>query len=280
MDWKDKANKYLGMYSQELWDAHVIDSESPFEGDDYVGFNSTYCLDNGCGVHIEVTIDKTDIEEMENETMEKNYITLNENFGYMPLPGYISKLNQTICTKDGWDVIAFLKKLDAATQQLTDASEHRDWEEQEAFIILSYDDSSMELQYEILFDLANSEKKFDYDTHYYRIYTKDEYWGLDEIEPLKEKEEYELVKVKVYRDCVVRECAELYISVKKEFGEDAKEEAEHYVENSYCGNIEWERESEYDYEEEGDIQIDESWIEDTGIKEEIEYSYDIDDTLE
>lgn len=223
-----------------------------------------------------------ELKGSEEETMEKNYTTLRENFGSMPLPGYISELNQKICTKDGWDVIAFLKELDEATQQLTGASEHRDWEEQEAFIVLSYDDSSMELQWEILFDLANSEKKFYYDTHYYRIYTKDQDWGLDEIEPIKEEEEeeYELVKVKVYRDCVVRECAELYISVKKGFGEDAKEEAEHYVANSYCGNIEWERESEYDYEEEGDIQIDESWVEDTGIKEELESSYDIDETLE
>lgn len=285
MDWKEKADKVLEKVCEGI---NIKGFEDGFQNStvdhgNYLEDTYGFFDEKGNKIIVTVTIQEDDL--MEEETMKKNYTTLREDFGSMPLAGYISELNQKICRLDGFDVLAFLNKLYDVASELSKRSEQNEWTEQEAFIILSHDfDLTMELQFEILFDLNNSEEEYyeDAPKYYYRIYTKSQEWGLDEIEPLKEKK-YSVVAVKMSRIRKVEEVKTIYIAVSDDFAdEDIESEVEHYIQNSYC-------QDDSDWEENDDFFNEEGWgdtvvIQGTTVVRENynpdDYDYELEDTLE
>lgn len=279
-EWKEIAENALDTLERkiQLSDHYDLISTCPSDNDEQKSVNFIMTeYETGITLHLSASIEEGDIiktKDKENETMEKNYKTIKEDFGYMPLAGYIAELNQKICSFDGFNVIEFLLRLKDTTQLMEDGEL-----EKEMFIILSYDiDSSMELQFDIVANLDDSTMEFDYDKHYYRIYTDGDDWGLDTIEPIEET--YHLVEVEVTRKRIIEEKATVRVLVADSFGDDPTEEAEYYIRDHYdeTDNLEWETDDE-DGELE-DFEVIGATREDTDTKENLEADYDVDEVLD
>lgn len=116
-----------------------------------------------------------------------NYKVIREEFGGQPLAGYMMNIIDLTRNKDGLDAMAFLKKVEAYVNLITEESEADDGMFKEFFFVTDTDEDTFALNFYIcrtIDDLVDKEyvDGWEYeDTHYYRMCTEDEEWGLDEI---------------------------------------------------------------------------------------------------
>lgn len=290
MDWKEKASKLLENYITTL--EHMQNEKGLGYGiggqtsnDERVEDTFVAEQPDGTMIHLGITILK---EDMEEKTMEKNYTTLREDFGSMPLAGYLNTIINLVKDCDGVDALCFLKDVDDMSTRIFESSEADNFTLREMFFYINKDFNAYDFS-EIPKPLSysvrlTSDNLFD-DTEgikYYRFYTKDQDWGLDEIEPIKEKK-YSVVKVQMSRIRKVEEVKTIYIAVSNDFSdEDAETEVESYIRNSYCQNgSDWEEND--DFFNEGDWE-DSVVVQKTTVVDEDynmdDYDYELETTLE
>lgn len=132
--------------------------------------------------------------------MNNEYEVIHQEFGYQPLAGYLMNVIDLCRDKDGLDTIAFLKNIERYVVAIEKESERNNFELKEFFFAISTDENCFGMDFYVGYTIAELKLfKGSYaDTNYYRMFTKYEDWGLDEIqlvdgtETEKENKEMEL----------------------------------------------------------------------------------------
>ena len=115
------------------------------------------------------------------------YKVINKEFGGQPLAGYMMNVIDLTRDKDGLDAIAFLKKIDKVVDEITEESLADDGKLKEFFFVIATEEDTFAMDFFVartINEIANKDyvDGWEYEeVKYYRMYTEDEEWGLDEI---------------------------------------------------------------------------------------------------
>lgn len=115
------------------------------------------------------------------------YRVIRKDFGSQPLAGYMMDVIDLTRDKDGLDAMAFLKNIDEFCNIISEVSLDHNGDKREFFFAINTEEDIFPMDFYIAYTVKKIKEK-DYidgweyeDTRYFRMYTEDEDWGLDEI---------------------------------------------------------------------------------------------------